>query len=148
MFSDKSSVQIIIETQQFVRRRPGEKFNEDCVRQKVKHPTAVMIWGVISGKGPGRLYVVEGNMRQDQYIHVLKTALLPQITEWYGRRDNYIFMQDGAPCHKAKTVMTFLKSRKLRLLDWPGNSPDLNPIENVWSVLKMELGELNIRTNI
>ncbi|GFU13434.1 uncharacterized protein TNCV_937461 [Trichonephila clavipes] len=51
----------------FVRRRDGEKFPSDCIVRTVKHPTKIMIWSVISGKGTGRLDVVKGMMRQDQY---------------------------------------------------------------------------------
>ena len=47
-------------------------------------------------------------------------------------------MQDGAPCHKAKSIKNLLASQKIPLLDWLGNSPDLNPIENVWELLKRE----------
>jgi hypothetical protein len=49
------------------------------------------------------------------------------------------FLQDGAPCHKSKKVMEFLKGQKFSLMDWPGNSPDLKPIENLWSIIKCKI---------
>lgn len=104
-----------------------------------------MVWSVISSEGTGRLYIVEGTMRQDQYIRVLQAKLLPQVQEWFPNGD-FIFMQDSAPCHKAKSVSKFLNENKVKLLDWPGNSPDLNPIENLWEVMKREIAKENITT--
>ena len=53
-------------------------------------------------------------------------------------------MQDGAPCHKGKTVMKFLEEKGVELLPWPGNSPDCNPIENLWAILKNKMKKFNI----
>ena len=47
-----------------------------------------------------------------------------------------IFMQDGAPCHCSKIVTDFFRANKITLLEWPGNSSDLNPRENLWTVFK------------
>jgi len=52
-----------------------------------------------------------------------------------------IFMHDGAPCHQAKIVTDFLKTKDIKLLEWPGNSPDLNPNENFWTELKNRAAE-------
>ncbi|GFU01518.1 hypothetical protein TNCV_3219351 [Trichonephila clavipes] len=52
-----------------------------------------MIWSVISGKGTGRLDVVKGMMRQDQYKDVLQNRLIPQLEEWFSNGGPYIFMQ-------------------------------------------------------
>ena len=43
----------------------------------------------------------------------------------------YIFMHDLAPCHNYKSTRIFLDCKGIRLLDWPGNSPDMNVIENI-----------------
>ena len=40
-------------------------------------------------------------------------------------------MQDNAPCHRAMEVMDFFKAENVTVMDWPPQSPDLNPIENV-----------------
>ncbi|GFW18516.1 uncharacterized protein TNCV_1682121 [Trichonephila clavipes] len=97
---------------QFVRRRRGEKFHSDCVIQTVKHPTKIMIWSVIRGKGTGCLYVVEGMMRQDQYKDVLQNRLIPQLEEWFPNGEPCFFMQDGAPCHTVRSIKAFLAEKK------------------------------------
>ncbi|GFU86149.1 uncharacterized protein TNCV_368071 [Trichonephila clavipes] len=104
---------------QFLRRRRGEKFHSDCFIQTVKHPTKIMIWSVISGKGTGCLYVVKGMMRQDQYKDVLQNRLIPQLEEWFPNGEPYFFMQDGAPCHTARSIKAFFGRKKISLC-WIG----------------------------
>ena len=55
--------------------------------------------------------------------------------------DCTIFMQDGAPCHCLKIVTNFFRANKTTLQEWPGNTPDLNPIENLWAVLKNKVAD-------
>ena len=92
---------------QYVRRQIGEAYRPDCVKTKVKHPTSVMVWSCMSYYGVGRLYIVNGTMNQVQYTRVLETKLLPQLQEWFSE-GTATFMQDGAQCHTAKSVMRFL----------------------------------------
>ena len=48
-----------------------------------------------------------------------------------------MFQNDSVPCHKAKKVMDYKEKIKFMVLDWPDNSPDLHPIENLWSIIKL-----------
>ena len=50
-------------------------------------------------------------------------------------------MHDGASCHRSKIVTEFLRKQKFKTLDWPGNSPDLNPIKNFWHLMKDKVAE-------
>ena len=47
-------------------------------------------------------------------------------------------MHDGAPAYKLEIVTKFLNNYNVHVLEWPGNSPDLNPIENAWNFLKKQ----------
>ena len=53
---------------------------------------------------------------------------------------------DNDPKHKSKLEIDFLKKKKADFIDWPPYSPDLNPIENVWSMIAQELNGKNIHT--
>ncbi|GFW50788.1 uncharacterized protein TNCV_3590701 [Trichonephila clavipes] len=100
-----------------------------------------MISSVVSGKATGRLYVVKGMMLQDQYKDVLQNHLIPQLEEWFPIGEPYIFIQDRSPCYTAQSIKAFLTEQNIPLLDSAGNSPDMNPIENFWELMKREVAK-------
>ena len=100
----------------------------------------------MSSQGSGRLlYIVENTLRQGQYLNMLERRLIPQAKVWFPD-DEYVLMHDGAPCHKANTITAFLNQQQISVLPWPGNSPDMNPIENLWSIVKKEMKKEKITT--
>ncbi|GFY19033.1 hypothetical protein TNCV_3877211 [Trichonephila clavipes] len=71
----------------------------------------------MSSKGTGRLDVVIRMMRQDQYKDVLQNRLNPPLEEWFPNGESDIFMQDGFPCHTARSIKVFLAEQNILLLD-------------------------------
>ncbi len=136
MYSDESTFKCITASRCKVRRPRGSAGTRAKITIKtVKHPDSVMVWGCFSGSvGHGGLYFLPKNttMNGERYQEVLEEHLLP----FMGIHRCTHFLQDGAPCHASKRIKAFLAQQDFQVIDWPGNSPDLNPIENCWNHLK------------
>ena len=76
-------------------------------------------------------------MNGQKYLELLNNKLKIDMDI----HDCNIFMHDSAPCHLSKIVSAFLKSQKVNVLQWPGNTRNLNPIENLWKILKDKVAE-------
>ena len=84
-----------------------QQFHEAPTIPSVRHSVKVMIWGIFHYGGGGRLHVYEGTMNAEQYCHVLRDRLFPQMREWFPDNSG-IFMHDKAPCHTARVVQRLL----------------------------------------
>uniref|UniRef100_A0A9J8CU48 Tc1-like transposase DDE domain-containing protein n=1 Tax=Cyprinus carpio carpio TaxID=630221 RepID=A0A9J8CU48_CYPCA len=139
MFSDESKFCISFGYQgPRVWRKRGEAHNPRFLRSSVKFPQSVMVWGAMSSAGVGPLCFLRSKVNAAVYQEVLEHFMLPAADQLYGDAD-FIFQQDLAPAHSAKASSTWFKDHGIPVLNWPANSPDLNPIENLWGIVKRKM---------
>ena len=100
-----------------------------------------MVWGCITSKGPGFLCKIDGIMDQTLYKEIL-AGELEQTFEWYHLdKSRIIFQQDNDPKHSAKSIAEYIHEQEYSVLEWPPQSPDMNPIEHMWALVKRRLNE-------
>ena len=98
-----------------------------------------MVWGCMAARGVGRLHIVEGMVNADTYMNVLQTCMIPSAKQFF--QGSFLFQYGNAPCHRAKVVAAWMKPNNMTTIDWPAQSPDLNPIENLWHKIAVEISK-------
>lgn len=122
-------------------RKPHEKFPpETIVPASKKGAGCVLVWGGFSYNGVDPLALCERSVNGDYYREILSAAI-PECRETLELPSDFFLLQDGAPSHTAKKNLELLDEMGVETLDHPPQSPELNPIENLWAHVGFELSK-------
>ena len=132
IWSDETTVQL--EThRRHCYRKEGER---PQLKPRAKHPTKVHVWAGISKKGATQVCVFEGIMNASLYCDILQETLIPFLQTTFPSPATHRFMQDNDPKHTSRAATDYFTQSGINWWRTPAESPDMNPIENLWHELK------------
>ena len=130
VYTDETTVQLENHRRNFCLKN-GRK---PRYKPRPKHPIKVHVWAGISMRGTASICIFEGRMNTPLFTSILEQALPPFMRDVYP--DGCRLVQDNDPKHNSAMAHDYYRVAGINSWQTPPESPDLNPIENLWHELK------------
>ncbi|MCP4650272.1 MAG: hypothetical protein GY853_09380 [PVC group bacterium] len=111
--------------------------NKPRVKLKLRGVKAIRFWAGVNTRGKVACAFLDGKFTGNIYRKVIEEQLIPKANDMYGDAQHWQFQQDNHRVHLFRDVMDLFDDKDIILVDHPPNSPDLNPIETIWSHMKL-----------
>jgi hypothetical protein len=142
IFTDESTFQLY-SSKKKVWQFPRSK----KVYRTVKHARKVHVWGCFSASGFGKLVCFERNLDANFMCSIYQQGLLASASQLFGDDNmDWILQEDNDPKHRSKIATKWKEENNVKVLPWPAMSPDQNPIENVWRLMKINIQKKKIKS--
>ncbi len=147
MFLDEATFQTGHAVRTLVWRPIGIQtaFEERYILPNASGRRSVFVIGIMSGRGLGPLFRIDGRFDGQKYVEILNNIVLPYIGDQFPN-DHIFYYQDNSTIHRSR-IATHWFGQNLnpgQLIRPPPKLFDINPIEKVWSIMKVQAVENGI----